>query len=155
MYHLSTHCPLITELHIQGCTQLSASAVLNLMRTLAYRNGLLRKPAVLSIELAKCAFLSPSVLEEIEKALYTASRDANATGRRRRAGDAELARRTDDRPAHSGAPAPAAHACARVKRAQDAAQNAEDRCAPLAVVRRVRRDRPGRPRRARPRRASG
>lgn len=125
------------------------------MRTLAYRNGLLRKPAVLSIELAKCAFLSPSVLEEIEKALYTASRDANATGRRRRAGDAELARRTDDRPAHSGAPAPAAHACARVKRAQDAAQNAEDRCAPLAVVRRVRRDRPGRPRRARPRRASG
>lgn len=130
MYHLSTHCPLITELHIQGCTQLSSTAVLQLMRTLAYRNGLQRKPAVLSIELAKCAFLSPAVLEEIEKSLYAASRDAAATGQRRRANDEiglELSRRTDDR---SSACAPAAHSVALAKRARQASHHADDRCAP-------------------------
>lgn len=139
MYHLSTHCPLITELHIQGCTQLSAGAVLNLMRTLAYRNGLQRKPAVLSIELAKCAFLSPAVLEEIEKTLYTASRDAAATGSRRRARDEiglELSRRTDERTAASvGASAPAAHSAALAKRVHDVAQHADQRCARARLLR--------------------
>ncbi|KAJ1631522.1 hypothetical protein T492DRAFT_995222 [Pavlovales sp. CCMP2436] len=63
MYHLSTHCPLIQELHFQGCTLISSSAVLALIRTLAYRNCLLRKPAVLTLEMAKCPFLTPTVLE--------------------------------------------------------------------------------------------
>lgn len=115
-YHLATHCPLIQELHFQGCPQLSAPAVLNLIRTLAYRNGLLRKPAVLALEMAKCAFLTPSVLEEIEKELFVAYKNAVATYRVRRANEAiEMSRRTDDRAAHAPAPAHAPLCSARAR----------------------------------------
>jgi len=91
MYHLSTHCPLIQELHFQGCTLISSSAVLALIRTLAYRNCLLRKPAVLTLEMAKCPFLTPTVLEDIEKCMYAATLEATAiTIRRRREHDKEI-----------------------------------------------------------------
>jgi hypothetical protein len=125
MYILSTHCPLIKEIHIQGCPELTAPAVVNLIRTLAYRNGLLRKPSVLSIEMAKCSFLTPAVVEEIEKQLYSAHHDASATGRRRRANEVEieLSRRTDERTgAPSGAPAPTQHASYAKRRAHEVAQ---------------------------------
>lgn len=107
LYHLASHCPLMTEIHLQACPQLSAPAVLNLIRTLAFRNGLVSKPTMLSIELAKCHFLTPAVLEEIEKTLYNASREAAATGLRRRSTEEveeEYSRRTDEKAALLGAP---------------------------------------------------
>jgi len=85
MYHLATHCPLITEVHFQAIPNLSAAAVLHLIRTLAYRNGLRRTPATLSIEMAHCAFLTPRAVDEIEKSLRSAARTAAAEGKYRRA----------------------------------------------------------------------
>lgn len=85
MYHLATHCPLLTEVHFRAIPGLSERAVMHLIRTLSYRNGLRRTPATLSIEMARCKFLSPSVVDEIEKALRSAARTAAAEGKHRRA----------------------------------------------------------------------
>lgn len=91
IYQLAQHCPLITEIHFQECDNLSAPAVLHLVRTLAGRNALRAQPTVVSLEMAKCQFLSPQVVKEIKATLGPGVRTAAKSSSRRRA----LLRRTN------------------------------------------------------------